>query len=188
MFPDPAIRFDIWKVFIWLPNIFFPHVLFKIPKKTALPWWYDSQTPLMRTLRQQKFFGGGGATTRNTSALRRLTLRGPYNGMPLLSYNLGQNKMEQQIPIPPNQGWSRAKGKNAPFFHPFLGGGGGGSRFSICFVQDCRLDYQPLFGIWAYVPPPGRTERAAEIEPILNGLNLEKMQGLSFPSDKENCP
>ena len=48
--------------------------------------------------------------------------------------------MEQQTPIPPpphppNQGWSRAKGKNAPFSHPWFGKGE--SRFSIYFVQDC---------------------------------------------------
>ena len=53
--------------------------------------------------------------------------------------------MEQQTPIPPNQGWSRPKGKTAPFSCPwffffFLGGGGcGGSRFSIYFVQHCSL-------------------------------------------------
>ena len=41
-------------------------------------------------------------------------------------------------PPPPNQGWSRAKGKNAPFSHPWFGGERG-SRFSIYFVQDCRL-------------------------------------------------
>ena len=58
---------------------------------------------------------------------------------PKFSYNLGQNKMEKQIPIPPNQGWRRAKDKNAPFSHPWFGGGAGGSRFSIYFVQDCRL-------------------------------------------------
>ena len=29
--------------------------------------------------------------------------------------------MEQQTPIPPNQGWSRAKGINAPFSHPWFG-------------------------------------------------------------------
>ena len=44
-------------------------------------------------------------------------------------YNLGQNK--QQTPTPPyptpleNQGWSRAKGKNAPFSHFWFGGRGG---------------------------------------------------------------
>ena len=52
------------------------------------------------------------------------------------SYNLGQNKMEQQTPSPPNQGWSRTKGKNAPFSHHWFWGEGG-SRFSIYFVQDC---------------------------------------------------
>ena len=30
-------------------------------------------------------------------------------------YNLGQNKMEQEIRIPPNQGWSRAKCKTGYF-------------------------------------------------------------------------
>ena len=45
---------------------------------------------------------------------------------PKFSYNLGQNKMEKQIPIPPNQGWRRAKDKNAPFSHPWFGGGAGG--------------------------------------------------------------
>ena len=33
--------------------------------------------------------------------------------------------MEQQTPIPPNQGWTRAKGKNAPFSHPWFRGEGG---------------------------------------------------------------
>ena len=42
-----------------------------------------------------------------------------------LSRNFVQNKMEQETPIPPNQGWSRVKGKNAPFTHPWLGGMGG---------------------------------------------------------------
>ena len=46
------------------------------------------------------------------------------------SHNLGQKKMEQQTPIPPpNQGWRRAKGKNAPFSHPWFGGEGGGLGF-----------------------------------------------------------
>ena len=31
--------------------------------------------------------------------------------------NLGQNKMEQQTPIPPNQGWSRTRGNNVLFSH-----------------------------------------------------------------------
>ena len=54
------------------------------------------------------------------------------------NYNLGQNKMEQQTPSPPNQGWSRAKRKNAPFSHLWFGGEGR-SRFSIYFVQDCSF-------------------------------------------------
>ena len=56
------------------------------------------------------------------------------------SYNLGQNKMEQQTPIPTsqkkNQGWRRAKGKNAPFSHPWFGGeGGGGLGFPFIFSK-----------------------------------------------------
>ena len=43
--------------YLLLNIFFFPHVL--LSRKKALPWWYDSQTPLTRTL------------------------RGPYNGMPL---------------------------------------------------------------------------------------------------------
>ena len=59
-----------------------------------------------------------------------------------ITYNLGQNKIEQQTPTPPppNQGWSRAKGKNVPFSHLWLWGeGGGGCRFSIHFAQNCSL-------------------------------------------------
>ena len=56
--------------------------------------------------------------------------------------NLGQNKMEQQTPIPPNQGWSRAKRKNAPVSHLWFGGEGR-SRFSIYFIQDCSFGDSP---------------------------------------------
>ena len=45
------------------------------------------------------------------------------------NYNLGQNKMEQQTPSPPNHRWSRTKGKNTPFFHLWFGGEGGGQGF-----------------------------------------------------------
>ena len=48
--------------------------------------------------------------------------------------SVSKNKMEQQTPIPPpNQGWSRAKARDAPFFHPWFGGrwGGGGGGFWI---------------------------------------------------------
>ena len=47
-------------------------------------------------------------------------------------------KWNSKPPSPPRQGWRRAKGKNAPFSHPWFGGKGG-SRFSIYFVQDCNL-------------------------------------------------
>ena len=63
------------------------------------------------------------------------------------SYNLGQNKMERQTPILPNQGWSRAKGKNAPFSHPWFGREGG-SWVSIYFVQDCSLPADVLWGLF----------------------------------------
>ena len=54
--------------------------------------------------------------------------------------SVSKNKMEQQTPIPPpNQGWSRAKAKTRHFSILDLGGDGGGSRFSICFVQQCSF-------------------------------------------------
>ena len=56
---------------------------------------------------------------------------------------LDKIKWNSKPPSPLNQGWSRAKGKNAPFFHPWFGGGG--SRFSIYFVQDCRFVYYCSF-------------------------------------------
>ena len=36
---------------------------------------------------------------------------------------LDKIKWNSKHPSPQNQGWSRAKGKNAPFFHPWFGGG-----------------------------------------------------------------
>ena len=57
--------------------------------------------------------------------------------------SVSKNKMEQQTPIPPpNQGWSRAKARDAIFpslIWGEMGGGGGGSRFSICFFQQCSF-------------------------------------------------
>ena len=38
---------------------------------------------------------------------------------------LDKIKWNSKPPSPPNQGWSRAKGKNAPFSHPWFGGRGG---------------------------------------------------------------
>ena len=51
---------------------------------------------------------------------------------------LDKVKWNSKPPSPPNQGWSRAKGKNAPFSHPWFGESGG-SRFSIYFAQDFRV-------------------------------------------------
>ena len=50
-----------------------------------------------------------------------------------LSYTLGQNKMEQQTPIPTKTRMKPREGQKRAIFW-----GGGGSRFSIYFVQDCR--------------------------------------------------
>ena len=61
-----------------------------------------------------------------------------------LSYNLGQNKMEQQTPIPPqikDEAARRPKTRHFPILD-FGGRGGGGSRFSIYFVQDCSCSIQ----------------------------------------------
>ena len=58
-------------------------------------------------------------------------------------YNLGQNKVEQQTLIPPPPLKSRMKpreGQKSAIFPSLIWGegeGGGGSRFSIYFVQDC---------------------------------------------------
>ena len=74
-----------------------------------------------------------------------------------ITYNLGQNKIEQQTrtPPPPNQGWSRAKGKNAPFSHLWLWGEGGvGFPFILSkivaygFITSVPLPPPPA-------PPPG---------------------------------
>ena len=43
--------------------------------------------------------------------------------------DLAQNKMEQQSRSPPNQGWSRTKGRYAPFSHIWFGGRRGGLGF-----------------------------------------------------------
>ena len=51
---------------------------------------------------------------------------------------LDKIKWNSKPPSPLNQGWSCTKGKNAAFYHPWFGEGGG-SRFSIYFVQDCSI-------------------------------------------------
>ena len=54
-------------------------------------------------------------------------------------YNLGQNKMEQQTPIPPKPRMKAREGQKRAIFQSLIWGGGG-SRFSIYFVQDSILD------------------------------------------------
>ena len=53
---------------------------------------------------------------------------------------LDKIKWNSKPPSPPNQGWSRAKGKNAPFFHPwFRGGGRGGLGFPFILSKIVAL-------------------------------------------------
>ena len=56
----------------------------------------------------------------------------------LLSDNLGQNKMEQQTPIPSKSRMKPREGQKRAIF-PSLIWEGGGSWFSIYLVQDCSL-------------------------------------------------
>jgi len=58
------------------------------------------------------------------------------------NYNIGQNKMEQQTPIPPKSRMKPREGQKHAIF-PSLIWGGGGSRFSIYFVRDCSLFTDP---------------------------------------------
>ena len=67
---------------------------------------------------------------------KRSGSRGPSEAT--ISRILDKIKWNSKPPSPPNQGWSRAKSKNAPFSHPWFGREWG-SRFSIYFVQDCSL-------------------------------------------------
>ena len=46
--------------------------------------------------------------------------------------------MEQQILIPPKSKMKAREGQKGAIFSSLIWGGGGGSRFSIYFVQDCR--------------------------------------------------
>ena len=57
------------------------------------------------------------------------------------SYNLGQNKMEQQtlIPPPPKSRMKPREGQKRAIFPSLIWGGGVGSRFSMYFVQDCSF-------------------------------------------------
>ena len=52
----------------------------------------------------------------------------------LLSEILDKIKLNSKPPYSPNQGWSRAKGKNAPFSHPWFGGGGGEGGLGFPFI------------------------------------------------------
>ena len=69
-----------------------------------------------------------------------------------LSYNLGQNKMEQQTPIPPKSRMKRREGqKRAIFLSLILGGGGGGLGFPFILSKivrrrlvACELDADSL--------------------------------------------
>ena len=56
----------------------------------------------------------------------------------LLSDNLGLNKMEQQTPIPPKSRMKPREGQKRAIFLSLIWEGGG-SWFSIYFVQDCSL-------------------------------------------------
>ena len=56
-------------------------------------------------------------------------------GRRLYRYNLGQNKMEQQTPIPTKSNMKQRKSQNVPFSHPIVG-----YKFHIYFVQDCRYE------------------------------------------------
>ena len=60
-------------------------------------------------------------------------------GSPEMDYNLGQNKMEQQTPIPPKSRMKLHEGQKRGILPSLIWGRGGGSRFSIYFVQDCSI-------------------------------------------------
>ena len=64
-------------------------------------------------------------------------------GLGQTNNNLGQNKMDQYTPspppplLPPKSRMKPGEGQNTPFAHHcFWGGGGGGPKFSVYFVQD----------------------------------------------------
>ena len=80
-----------------------------------------------------------------------------------LCNNLGQKKIEQQTPTPQkNQGWSRAEAKTRHFIISDPGEmGGGGSKFSMCFVQDCsRTD-----DVWLHCfRPSTRKQKAGDFK------------------------
>ena len=53
---------------------------------------------------------------------------------------LDKIKWNSKPPSPLNQGWSHAKGKFAPFSHPWFGGGGGGPGFPFILSKIAILD------------------------------------------------
>ena len=64
---------------------------------------------------------------------------GNFENCESLNFNLGQKKMEQKTPIPPNQGRSREKSKRRHWsliLDPWFGGEAG-YEFPIHFVQNC---------------------------------------------------
>ena len=69
----------------------------------------------------------------------------PTPSFSVSTYNLGQNKMEQQTPILPrqikNEAARRAKTQTR-YFPIFDLGGRGGSRFFIYFVPDWRFSFR----------------------------------------------
>ena len=94
------------------------------------------------------------------------------------SYNLGQNKMEQQTPIPTsqkkNQGWRRAKGKNAPFSHPWFGGEGGlGFPFILSKIVGSYSVVQAVMNITEIAPKNSIYSRKYDSHP---GWRLQLQQ------------
>ena len=60
--------------------------------------------------------------------------------MGIRDYNLGENKLEQQTPIPPPPPQIKDEATQKPKRAIFPSGGRrGGSKCSIYFVQDCSL-------------------------------------------------
>ena len=73
----------------------------------------------------------GGLQTHNIGGVTASAATGLHSFN--LNYNLGQNKMEQQTPIPPKSRMKPRKSQNAPFSHPWFGGEGGGVQISHLF-------------------------------------------------------
>ena len=87
---------------------------------------------------------------------------------------LDKIKWNSKPPSPPNQGWSRAKGKNAPFFHPWFGGeGGGGLGFPFVLSKIAGRKFLCWFKIislrsdWYLKETFNRSERLGEFKLLL---------------------